>query len=362
MGLFILLFVTGCSLFNDQQSSELEGAVVVADTQYTKLTQNGDLVLTTGTKEFKNTTLEMKGNIILQDKTKLVLDGVDLYFLQDYNLQYGVSVKGSATLILKNVRIFTNGKWMNFNYQDKAKVEFLNVTSDDPNVPWHGTSGDVTVVIKSSTIGMTLADSVTVQAENSNLFLEIVLRNIQATLTFPQGYQESYQQKINNGGETISINATKSTFRNWGVTLDRNTIVTFNDSNLTIGLNSYHTATAKNLKKGLHNSTKVDFDTNILTLKKTFISSWYPQAQDGATIYISNSDLADVNWNSADSTIIVNQSTASIAHARNGAKYEFYNSVIEGDVVAESGSTILLKNTKVGGQIKEITQGKVLVK
>ena len=76
---------------------------------------------------------------------------------------------------------------------------------------------------------------------------------------------------------------------------------------------------------------------------------------------ITDADLADVQWNSNNSTVIVRDSTAYIAVAKENVTYRFIDSLIEGDVSARDTSTIYLENTNVRGKIYVYDKGRVFI-
>jgi len=72
----------------------------------------------------------------------------------------------------------------------------------------------------------------------------------------------------------------------------------------------------------------VDYDTNHLELVNSTVTRWYPQVFGGSVLEISDSDLADLQWNGGDSVIIVRNCTVSIAYAMQEVDYYIYNSTI----------------------------------
>ena len=114
------------------------------------------------------------------------------------------------------------------------------------------------------------------------------------------------------------------------------------------------------LRAKIYDDFTLNYDTNILRLINTEVTSWYPQAFREAVVEISNSDLADVSSNGQNAHLIIRNSTAAIAVARENVTYEFYDSVIEGDVVAQDNGKIYLYNTRIGGTITQKDNGKVI--
>jgi len=358
------------SPFNEQISPPKENKSSAATSENLRpLFHDGTLIVDKGTYLVNSTKLTLNGNLIVNGTGELVVKDSELIFLQDYNQQYRVVVTEDASLLMENVKLSTGSKWFNFYYDKRAKATLNNVFGDDCCTPWHGSSDNATFLIKNSMIGLTVNQNVNVIAENSSLFFELVLANVSGTYTLPQGFMERYDLEIvNNENAMIKISAKNSEFTDWGATLDKYTDITFRNSKMTIGINAgsdWSRPSPKVQVSGLKNKVYDDYplevDTNKLRLINTFVRDWYPQAWNGAQIEISNSDLADIANSGQDSTIIIRNSKASIATAREQVTYKFYDSAIEGDVIAHDDSKIYLYNTKVKGKMFETGNGMIFV-
>lgn len=345
-----------------------------------KVTHEGDFVVSSETVTIRDQELTLRGNLIVNETGKLVITNSELRFQQEYNQQYRAYIKDNAILEMRNVRLHTDGKWFNFQYNNDARAIIENVHGEDCCLPWHGSSDNVQFDIKGSTVGLTVNNNVKVQAEGSSLFFELVLSNVQGRYELPSGYVNKYDLVVSRervGTETdktvpesIGIHVINSTFTDWGATLDKNTDITFVNSKMTLGLNAGSDWSAPErqsphvIVSGLKTKTYDDFslayDTNKLRLINTFVRDWYPQAWDNAVVEISDSDLADIQSNGGQAKVIIRDSTAMLAIARESVQYEFYYSVIKQDAIAHDNARIYLHNTKVGGEIKEIGNGKVI--
>ena len=334
--------------------------------------QEGDLIITNGTYHLNNTKLILRGNLIVNGTGHLVVKDSEIFFDQEFNQQYRAYVNDHATLDMEMVKLRTGGKWFNFQYNDAARVIFNDVRGEDCCTPWHGSSDSVTFSIKNSVVGITMSGNVKVKAEKSSLFFELVLSELEGTYELPQGFVDTYDLVIHkNNKEIIEIRATNSTFTDWGTTLDKYTNITFLNSKMTIGLNAGSDWTTpekrspkvvvSGLKNQLYEDLNIIFDTNHLRLKNTFVRDWYPQGFNNATVEISNSDLADFQSNGGTSRIIVRNSKAMIAIARENVTYEFYDSKIRQDVIAHDNAHIFLYNTTVEGILKEVGNGRIYV-
>ncbi len=327
---------------------------------------NGDLIISEGTYFINNTKFTLNGNLIVNGTAKLLVTDSELYFQQEYNQQFRVYVSDRAAIHFENVKLITQGKWFNFQYEDNPKITFKKVWGEDCCIPWHGSGGNARFFITDSTIGLTLSQNVKVIAANSSLFFELVLANVTGTFELPQEYRKNYNLTIPNEKGVMEIHATNSTFTDWGTTLDKYTNITFMNSKMTIGINAGADwqkpnpfVKAQNLKTKTYADHKLDIDTNHLHLINTFVRDWYPQAFNKATLEIEDSDLADLQWSGGEATLIVRRSSMMIAIAREHVTYEIYDSHIKQDVIAHDEAKIYLYNTTVEGQIKEIGKGKV---
>jgi hypothetical protein len=332
----------------------------------------GDLVVTNQTFVISKTRLVLKGDLIVNGSGRLVVRDSEIFFDQVYSQQYGARVNGNGSMELENVRLVTGGKWFNMNYDASCEIRLVNVRGEGCCLPWHSAStlsGNPRITIINSTVGITFNGNATVDAEDSMLFLEIVFTNASGTFSFPKGNVKKFRLEIpNNEGLLMNISARNCTFSQWGATLDRDSDVTFKDSYMTIGMNAGVKAVipspyvrVSGLKSGMHEDFQMAFDTNRLRLVRTEVTSWYPQAWNNATIEISDSDLADVQWNGQDARIVIRQSNALIAIARHNVTYMFFDSVIAQDVIAEENSRIYLYNTTVKGEMREAGNGMVFV-
>lgn len=345
-------------------------AVPIAEPILRPHVQEGDLVVSQGTRVFSRVNFTMRGDIIVNGSGRLVIRDSRVNFDQAYNNQYYLRASGDAALELERVRINSNQKWLNFMYTGNATVRLSHVEPWDPNVPWHGASDNARFTVRNSTVGLTLSDNVTVDAAGSDLFFELMFEGARGRFVLPKGYRDRLSLHVPNRRGAYAISAAQSSLRHWGTTLSADSDITFADSNLTIGLNAGSAwwdpndrpnVTVSGLRARTYDDFTLAFDTNRLTLINTTVTDWYPQAWRRATLEIRNSDLADVNWNGNQAHVIVRNSTASIATGRMQVRYEFYDSAIMGDVTAMDDARIDLYNTRVGGRIIEVGHGKVFV-
>ncbi|HIH42904.1 TPA: hypothetical protein HA246_04635 [Candidatus Woesearchaeota archaeon] len=332
----------------------------------------GDLIVTNREHIINNTKFVIKGNIFVNGTGKLIVKDSELVFNQDFNQQFRVYIQDNAMLDFENVKLTTDGKWFNFQYNNNPQIKFKNVHGEGCCSPWHGSSDNVKFDIKESTVGLTLSQNVKVDAVESSLFFELVMTNTSGTFNLPKGHVDDYSLKIpNNENNLMQIDVKNSEFTDWGTTLDKYTNITFVDSKMTIGINAgsdWERKESQNayvkvsgLKTKTYPDFSLDFDTNKLRLINTFTRDWYPQAFNNATIEISDSDLADLQNYGGTSRAIVRNSNAMIAIARENVTYYFYDSIINQDVIAHDNANIYLYNTKVKGRILENGNGKVWV-
>ncbi|HHL41673.1 MAG TPA: hypothetical protein ENJ36_03305 [Candidatus Bathyarchaeota archaeon] len=330
----------------------------------------GDLLIT-DVYEITDTKLTIDGSILVKGEGKLIAKNSMLKFNQESNSQYRIEVGDwgsdeSPELYLENTIIDTNGKWMYVSYAGATKVTIIDC--DNGNIPWHSAGSNVDITLKNTDIGLTSSDNVTIRAENCKLFFEFVLKNCNGTYALPKGKVDELDFVFDMGREKLQIETKGCSFRDWGVTLDHHTNITYRDTEITIGMNAGTSPTVKTkyvevsgLKAKTFSDFTVDYDTNHLRLIDTKVWSWYPQAFNGVTVDVSDADLADVQWNSNNSTVIVRDSKAYIAVAKENVTYRFIDSLIEGDVSARDNSTIYLENTNVRGKINVYGNGRVFI-
>ncbi|HIG98590.1 TPA: hypothetical protein HA231_04165 [Candidatus Woesearchaeota archaeon] len=338
----------------------------------TEISLNGDLIIADGEFVINRSRFSLYGNLIVNGTGRLTVVNSEIVFIQDYNQQFRAYFMGNAILDMDNVRLRTGGnaEWFNFDYNGNVTVSMRNVRGNDCCTPWHGASENARFVITNSTIGLTLNNNVTVAVrDKSSMFFELVLANVKGRFALPKGHVSEFRLEIgNNERDSMSIDAKDSSFYHWGTTLDKHTDLTFVDTSITIGMNAgadwqlpSPTVRVSGLKAKKYEDYSLRFDTNELRLLNTEVTSWYPQAWNGATIELADSDLADLQNSGRDSKVIVRDSKVDIAIARENVIQAYYDSEIRQDVIVHDEAKIYLYNTKVGGRILENGNGKVFV-
>lgn len=333
---------------------------------------DGDWIIT-DYQIIEDTMLDIDGSIRLEGDGHLVLRNCYMNFQQDFNNEHHIQGgswedEGVQKIDFKDVIIDSNGKWMYVWYLGSVEASYDNVKCKELNIPWHMVAKNAKLTAHDTDIGITFADNGTMTASDSDLFIEMVLRNCSGEYSLPLGSVEELSYEFDMGSSTMSFDTTGCSFREWGVTLDYLTDIRFVDSKLTIGLNAgtnpsgeIEPVVVSGLKAQEYDYLELVFDSNIIELMECDVVSWYPQAFNGATVDVSDSYLADVQWNSADSIMIVRNCTAYMAFAKENVTYVFYDSVINGEVTATENSMIYLVNTEVKGKTTEKNNGKVFI-
>jgi hypothetical protein len=356
---------------SETQLSEEEKRELSQSYQYNR-TITGDWIIT-DFQEINNSFVTLNGSIYIKEHGKLVVKNSYLNITMDYNNQHRIVVgefmsEDSSSLELHNVVFDTDGVWMQIAFQGNSKIIYDNVTPLYQNMPWHIADTNAEVIVTDSDFGLTIEGNSSLKAEDSLLFLEIMFRDNVGTYSLPIGVIEKQDFVFENGKDKVVIETSGCTFTEWGTTLDRNTDITFVDTVMTIGMNAgLETSTPEepivltDLKAKKYDYFEVEYDTNHLTLINTDVVEWYPQVFGGTVLDISNSNLADLQWNGGDSVIIVRNCTASIAFAMQEVNYFIYDSVITGDITATDDSKIFLYNTEVRGRVIELENGQVFI-
>ncbi len=387
--IFLAIFLAGC-LFQQEpdyeapEQAELSGqpqqqGIEVeqpeeAKKEESKLKESNmfkDLVVSSGEFVINKSRLNLYGNLIVNGSGKLMVVDSEIVFMQDYNQQYRAYFRDNAVLEMTNVRLKTggNGAWFNFDYRGNVAVFMKNVRGNDCCTPWHGASGNAMFDISNSIIGLTINNNVTVAVVDSSMFFELVLADVNATFNLPVGDVDSFMLEIeNNERDRMRIDVRNSSFYRWGTTLDKHTNVSFVDSKITIGMNAGSdwrlpppTVKASGLKARRYGDFSLNFDTNKLKLVNSEVTSWYPQAWNGAKIELVDSDLSDLQNNGRGSTIIVRDSKVDIAIARENVVQKYYRSGIRQDVIVHDEARIYLFNTTVEGRLIENGNGKIFI-
>ncbi|GEM_PF-1980201 len=336
---------------------------------------NGDLIISEGTYTINDSKLLLKGRIILNGTGKLKASNSEIVFQQDYNQQFGVYAYDYSVLDLKDVTFNTEGKWFNMNYFNNAHASFDNVKGNDCCLPWHSSTGNATFVIRNSKVGITLNMNVTMDVENSSMFFELMFTNASGSYRLPEGYEEVLDITVPNEFGEYKIRTKNTTFTHWGMTADRDSNVNLIDSKITIGMNAGSAAARpgrewnqpaptvriSGLKARHYSDETINFDTNRIHLMNTYVKSWYPQAWNGATMDISESDLADVQFNGGNSTVIIRNSSIEILFGKEGVKYYIYDSKIHQDVIGQANSEIHLNNTYVYGRVLRLENSSIFI-
>ncbi|MBI2143673.1 hypothetical protein HYU17_00785 [Candidatus Woesearchaeota archaeon] len=329
-----------------------------------------DLVVGSGRLVINRTKLRLYGNLVVNGSGKLTVVDSEIVFVQDYNQQYRAYFRDDASLDMSNVRLYTGDKWFNFDYRGNVAVRMSGVKGNDCCTPWHGASENARFDITNSTIGLTISNNVAVTVRGkSSMFFELVLADVNGEFMLPKGDVDEFRLEIdNNRQNAMRIDVRDSSFYHWGATLDKHTNVTFEDTSITIGMNAGSdwqlpppTVKASGLKAKKYDDYSLLFDTNKLRLLNSEVTSWYPQAWNGATIELEDSDLADLQNNGRDSKLVVRNSKVDIAIAGENVVQKYFDSEIRQDVIVHDEAEIHLYNTKVGGKILENGNGKVFI-
>lgn len=332
-------------------------------------TQEGDLTLTTGTTQILGEDWVLRGNLTISGDAHLVVRDAVITFEQEHDAQYFVRVVEGGRLTLEDVTIHTGGKWMYWQYEGDAVIDFTRVDSWDEYIPWHSLDANASMHVRESLIGVNVVNGADLVATDSELFIELVLEAVTDELHLPVGPMADFDLTVVGDTGPLHIAATDSTFLEWGATLSYDNDVTFVGTTITIGMNAGtgtqgpddpHVAVS-GLRAGRYDDFDLTFDSNRVRLRDTVVTRWYPQAFGRSVVEIGDSDLADLQWNGDQARIVVRNSDLQMALARQDVVYEIHDSRIHGDVTVLDNGRIYLYDTEVGGEITELGNGQVHV-
>jgi len=96
-----------------------------------------DIILTGNqVLRIENTTYSTKGNIYLYDNSSLIIRNSVFNFIQDYHEQYGISLKGNASLVIENGSTLTSTQRFTVSLFDSSRASVLNSSALNVNLDW----------------------------------------------------------------------------------------------------------------------------------------------------------------------------------------------------------------------------------
>ena len=76
------------------------------------------------------------------------------------------------------------------------------------NIPWHMVAKNAKMTAEKTNIGITFADNGTMIASDSDLFIELVLRNCSGMYSLPLGEVDELNYKFEMGPSTMTFDTT----------------------------------------------------------------------------------------------------------------------------------------------------------
>ena len=312
-----------------------------------------------------------KNDIVLSGNAQLIIR--DSYFSHegDGAQAFGLTAYDNSSIIIENSKLKTSD-WIDWFFYDNSKLVY-NKSKIKVGNPWGSFWGNSSLLVLGSSFGGTIYDNTKFHIKDSpNVFIEIYVFKDQVIdeSNLKPGKIDKFV--FPNKGEVninYSIIVENSNIDYWGVGLGPGGTMTLRDSrkiNICMPLGNHYlneTIYFDNLRKDvIYEDRIIEYIDSRLTLKDVSTKGWCTSAHNNNTLYVSNSDIDDINHNSGNGRMYYEKVISDIAITTDNNYLEIKNSVINGDVIAKGNSTIILINTKVKGNILKKDNGRILIK
>lgn len=333
-----------------------------------KIISSESLILSGDEKlEIIDTKYVQNGDIILSGNAQLIVR--DSLFLQkgEGSQAFSLRANDNSKVIFEN-SVLKTSKWIDWSFSDNSELIY-NKTS--AGVSWHSFGGSSSLLVIESAFGGTIYDdSKFVIRDSPNVALELYVyeNEVISESGLRKGKVDSFVFP-NEGEENIgySIDIKNSKIRGWGIGVGPRGTMSLKDSeDITICLPVHapyinESIYFDNLKKDFYEDRTIKYAGTTLLLERVSTRGWCMNSHNENTIYVTNSDIDDINHNGGNGRMFYENVTSNVAITSDNNYLELKNSVIKGDVVAKGNSTIVLINTKVKGKILERDNGSVII-
>lgn len=364
---FIIAFLVAAYFFEWRYPNK----IINTEPLYSNKIINTEPLILSGDQKLEiiNTKYVQKNDILLSGNAQLIVR--DSYFIQEGEgaQAFSLTANDNSKVIFENSTL-TTSSWTDWSFYGNSKLIYNK--SFTQLGPWHGFWGNSSLLATESAFGGTIYDnSKFIIKDSPSVFIEIYVfenETIDETGLKPGKIDKFVFPNEGEVNIPYSIMIENSEIGNWGIGIGpRGTMTLRNSRNInicmTIGspyLNEI--IYFDNLKKDvIYKNRIIEYAGTKLILEDVSAKGWCLGAHNDNTIYISNSDIDDINHNSGNAKMYYENVVSNVAITTDNNYLELKNSVIKGDVIATGNSTIVLINTKVEGKILEKNNGKVII-
>lgn len=308
--------------------------------------------------EYNNVTLVIRGQINLLGFSNLTLINCHIIAELEFHKQFYLDVRDSASFIVVNCELESeNWYWYNFRYEDYAIVYHENFQHG--GIPWQQCSNFANISFINSgadiTFGTEFEGNIFVNGSD-NVYFEILLRNGDYDLEFPEEYVEEWHLNIS----TLTVDVYNSAIHTIDIDLEPgvNAIVR-NANDFAVGWifgggwgapSAVDYIEIVGLKEGYYSDTTFVGDNSSLRMVNTNFRGWWPITNSDFNLVVRDGSIVDP-WVYHDSNMtMIDCEIYYISSADNGVYY-IYNSTILNNIVALDNSIVYCFNIEFSGSV-----------
>jgi hypothetical protein len=287
---------------------EVIGAEVTTMAQSSEniTTYDGDLIIG-GYEEFviANCTWIQKGNIIIRDYGKLVVNNASLSMEMDYWTQNEIVVENQGSLVVENAKVETNQGFFHTSVNDQAKVL---ITSSELHLILFLDESSQATVIESTLMSVRMwfgSASATISNSTVGSVYLAFDRNTAGSLeNLKSGLYEYWNVHGNNTVTNTQFDLTLENVvvNEWELTLDYSSQWAVSDSDIArVALNLEEiSAQIADLNPGFYEALKL----GSVTFSDTSIGAWTPTLSENANVTFTNSTIGPILSGTGNLTLV----------------------------------------------------------
>jgi len=373
--ILVLVDFSGCTEEKNNEKDLSQGKpTITEDTVLEQVILDGLNLVGLEERIYNNTELIIRGDIDIEDNAKLMIINSKIIIDQEYNKQYSLNVKDSATLIVDNAYYESlEWRWFNFNYYNDAKVQIVDFENEQE--PWQTIESNVHAEFVRAPAGITIFNTVgrdfigsIVIEESDYIYFEIDLKpGEKYELEFPNGFVEEWHPNYFEG----TIDVYNSTITNLDIDLWPGVNVTvINSNHFSVGwifgdgwgqqYSEGDSAEIIGLKNMHYEDFTVEANNATLRLINTTLDSWWPLVTGDFNLTVRECRMTDP-WAYNEATFKIYDSYIFYMSATNNAIVEIHDSVVEDSLVALESSTIKLYATEFSGGTTIDPQARIFI-